>query len=84
MATKKRSKKAAPVAPTVEAPEQRAEDQDAAVEQAFVAGVLPEEDRREPEAPAVEPVVEAEPPIPTGIRSRADDLRALQQRGPGA
>lgn len=37
-----------------------------------------------PEAPAVEPVVEVEPPIPTGIRSRADDLLALQQRGPGA
>ncbi len=35
--------------PVVEPEEQRADDQDAALETAFMEGTLPEEDRREPE-----------------------------------
>ncbi len=39
--------------------DRRAPDQDAAIEEAFVAGVLPEVDRREPEAtPEAVPVFE--------------------------
>lgn len=57
--------------------ERRAPDQDAAVEAAFVEGILPEEDRREPVV-VPEPVVSVAPeaPVPepagTGVRSIED------------
>lgn len=49
------------VAPIAPAAEQRADDQDTAIEAAFIVGALPEEDRREatdaPETPDVPVVV---------------------------
>lgn len=84
MTTKLQKKIDAEAAREIPVVDERAPDQDGAIEVAFVEGTLPDEDRREPVEAAVEPVAAAVPDSLHALDSAPVNSKIVVVEGDGA